>query len=113
MNIGDLDTPIRIVKRKREQDATGQPIDKWEPVANARASIIYRSGYAAITGDADMSINRASFAIFKNKAVEAGMHIEVPSYDADGEETGHTTWRIEAASPMSSLFTTLACSEVA
>ena len=75
INAGRLNHRITIEQRGAGQDAWGQPVETWEPVAELWASVLYLSGLSAIKAGADVSISKVSIRIRHRAGLNAGMRV--------------------------------------
>jgi SPP1 family predicted phage head-tail adaptor len=74
---GDLNRLVRIERRVDGEDAAGQPLQTWEPVASVWASVRAPKGMGIVKEamDGAVSITRYSFRIRYREALDAGMRV--------------------------------------
>lgn len=75
---GKLNRRITIERRVSGEDAAGQPIEGWEPVATVWADIRTPTGLGAVRdmqGDIAASITRYSIRIRYREGLDAGMRV--------------------------------------
>lgn len=75
MNPGLLSQRVIIQQRSTTQDADGQPLEVWSPVATLWADVRHVSGLETIKSDTDTSIVKASVRIRYRSDINAGMRV--------------------------------------
>lgn len=78
---GSRNRRVTILRREEGRDAANEPLNAWEIVGKAWASIRYVSGVAAIKAGAEQEIAKASIRVPYRRDVVMGMRI------ARGEDT--------------------------
>lgn len=73
MRAGDLRNRIIIERQTSSQDAGGQPLEVWSPVATVWADIRNPTGMGAIRADAHAAVVKTSIRIRWRTDIEAGM----------------------------------------
>ena len=73
MRAGDLRHRIIIERQTSSQDAGGQPLEVWTPVATVWADIRNPTGMGAIRADAQVAVVKTSIRIRWRTDIEAGM----------------------------------------
>lgn len=73
MRTGDLRNRITIERQTTGQDAGGQPLDVWAPVATVWADIRNPTGLGAIRADAQAAVVKTSIRIRWRTDIEAAM----------------------------------------
>lgn len=89
MRAGDLNSLVTIQQLATGQDAAGQPVTTWLPLATVWANIKAVSGIETVKAGADTSIVRASIRIRRRADVTAAMRVVY----------GATTYLIKAVLP--------------
>ena len=73
MRAGDLRHRIIIERQTSSQDAGGQPLEVWTPVATVWADIRNPTGMGAIRADAQAEVVKTSIRIRWRTDIKAGM----------------------------------------
>lgn len=75
---GSLNRQVTIERRVAGEDAAGQPVESWEPVATVYANIAGQTGLGAardMQGDIATSIARYSIRIRYREGLDSGMRV--------------------------------------
>ncbi|MDR6767724.1 SPP1 family predicted phage head-tail adaptor [Acidovorax delafieldii] len=75
MRAGDLRNRITIERQTTDQDAGGQPLEVWTPMATVWADIRNPTGLGAIRADAQAAVVKTSIRIRWRTDIEAGMRV--------------------------------------
>jgi SPP1 family predicted phage head-tail adaptor len=76
MDPGALNKSVTLQALADGQDAIGQPVTTWAPVATVRANIRYASGVEVIRAGAQSAVTQASVRIRKRPGVTSAMRLK-------------------------------------
>jgi SPP1 family predicted phage head-tail adaptor len=78
---GSLDTRVAITQRSTTQDALGQPVDTWSPLATLWADVRYQTGLQrALAADAPHAATKLSIRVRQSgcaRDIAPGMRAQV------------------------------------
>lgn len=75
LRAGTLNRKVTIQQQTSSQDAGGQPLEVWTPVATVWADIRNPTGMGAIRADAQAAVVKTSIRIRWRTDIEAGMRV--------------------------------------
>lgn len=76
LRAGKFNRKVTVQRRSAGQDAAGQPVETWEPVASdIWANVLTQNGLETIKADRPVSQVKASIRIRWRTGIDAGMRV--------------------------------------